>query len=104
MNVENSTSPIRAQIICRGFSDLLNNKTPRAKFYIVAILEKIMADGNEEILRELKEIRIEIQAIKENMPDKDMFLTAEEERLLEESYENEKRGDLVSSVGLRITP
>ena len=60
-----------------------------------------MVNGNKEILRELKEIRIEIHAIKENMPDRDMFLSAEEERLLEESYENEKKGELVSSVELR---
>ncbi len=79
----------------------LFEKGERAKFYIVIILKQIMVNGNEEILRELKEIRIEIQAIKENMPDKDMFLTAEEERLLEESYENEKKGELVSSVELR---
>ncbi len=60
-----------------------------------------MVNGNEEILKELKEIRIEIRAIKENMPERDMFLTAEEERLLEESYENEKKGELISSVELR---
>ncbi len=73
----------------------------RAKFYIVTILKKSMVNGNEEILKELKEIRIEIRTIKENMPDKDMFLTAEEGRLLEESYENEKRGELISSSDLR---
>jgi len=57
--------------------------------------------GNEEILKELKEIRIEINAIKERMPDKDMFLTQEEEALLEASYESEKKGELVSSITLR---
>ena len=60
-----------------------------------------MVNGNEEILKELKEIMIEIKAIKENMPNIDMFLTSEEEQLLRESYENEKKGELVSSVDLR---
>ena len=60
-----------------------------------------MANETQEILKELREIRIEIKSIKENMPNRDMFLTAEEERLLEESYENEKKGELVSSIELR---
>lgn len=50
-----------------------------------------------EILKKLKEIRVEIQSIRENMPDKDMFLSAEEEKLLEESYENEKGENSESS-------
>lgn len=57
--------------------------------------------NERQILRELKEIKSDIKTIKENMPDKDMFLTAEEERLLEESYENEKKGELISSGKLR---
>jgi len=60
-----------------------------------------MVNGTKEILKELKDIKVEIQGIKENMPDKDMFLTAEEELLVEESYENEKKGKLVSSESLR---
>ena len=36
-----------------------------------------------------------------NMPDKDMFLTAEEKVLLEESYNNEKSKKLVSGKSLR---
>ena len=35
------------------------------------------------------------------MPDKEMFLTAGEKRLLKESYENEKSGRLISSKDLR---
>ena len=35
------------------------------------------------------------------MPDKDMFLTAGEERLLKESYEDEKKGALISGKDLR---
>lgn len=35
------------------------------------------------------------------MPDKDIFLTASEERLLEESYENENKGALISGKDLR---
>ena len=54
-----------------------------------------------KILDELKIIKSELEFIKENMPDKEMFLTTEEKRLLEESYKNEKEGKLVSSSNLR---
>ena len=50
------------------------------------------------IMNELRIIRREIEGIKENMPDKDMFLTEEERRLLEDSY---KKEGLVSSKNLR---
>ena len=54
-----------------------------------------------QVLAELKAIRKELVEIKENMPDKEMFLTAEEEKRLEESYVNEKNGKLVNSADLR---
>ena len=60
-----------------------------------------MSTEIKQVLDELKDIRKELKIIKENMPDKDMFLTAEEERLLAESYENEKKGKLISSKDLR---
>jgi hypothetical protein len=55
----------------------------------------------KQILDEIKSIKGELAYIKEHMPDKDMFLTAEEKRLLEESYVNEKEGRTVSSAALR---
>jgi len=54
-----------------------------------------------EILNELKAIKSELDFIRENMPDKEMFLTTEERILLEDSYKNEKDGKLVSSKDLR---
>ncbi len=60
-----------------------------------------MVNETQQILKELREIKSEIKTIKEDMPNKDMFLTAEEEHLLAESYENEKRGELTSSEALR---
>ena len=60
-----------------------------------------MTNESQEILKELREIRIEIQSIKENMPDKEMFLTSKEEEILQESYENEKKGETISSKALR---
>jgi len=60
-----------------------------------------MAEEMKDILNELKGIKIDINFIKQNMPDKDMFLTAEEKKLLEESFENEKKGRLVSAQALR---
>ena len=53
------------------------------------------------IMEELKIIRKEIEDIREAMPDKDMFLEVEEVRLIEESYKNEKAGDLILANDLR---
>ena len=50
-----------------------------------------MVDINKQVLEELKEIRKELKIIKETIPDKEMFLSVEEEKLLEESYVNEKK-------------
>ena len=57
-------------------------------------------EGNEVIER-LKKIEIEIEYIKGNMPTKEMFLDSEERNLLEESYENEQRGNLVAGKKVR---
>ena len=56
---------------------------------------------NQQLLQEMREIKRDIKIIMENMPDKDMFLTAEEEKLLEESYNNERSKKLVSGRDLR---
>jgi len=55
----------------------------------------------KEILDEIRTIKDELAYIKEHMPDKEMFLTAEEKRLLEESYQSEKEGKTISSAELR---
>ena len=60
-----------------------------------------MANDTKQILEELKVIKSELDIIKERMPDKDMFLTSEEKVLLEQSFENEKAGKLISSKDLR---
>ena len=60
-----------------------------------------MLTDDKQILNELRQIRIEIRFIKEMMPDKEMFLTADEEELLEKSYINEEKGKLLSSKDLR---
>lgn len=56
---------------------------------------------NQQLLQEIREIKRDIKIIIEKMPDKDMFLTAEEERLLEESYNSERNKKLVSGKNLR---
>ena len=56
---------------------------------------------NQQLLQEVREIKKDIKIIMENMPDKDMFLTSEEEVLLEESYNNERNKKLVSGKILR---
>ena len=60
-----------------------------------------MSNDIKQVLDELKGIKKDLQLIKENMPDKEMFLTGGEERLLEESYAHEKSGKLVSGKDLR---
>ena len=39
--------------------------------------------------------------IKNNMPNKEMFLSAEEKKLLQKSYNHEKEGKLISSKDLK---
>ena len=60
-----------------------------------------MATEAKQLLEELKTIKEELAYIKKHMPDKEMFLTAEEKQLLEESYANEKEGKTLSSPELR---
>lgn len=60
-----------------------------------------MTTEAKEIIEELKAIKSELDYIKKNMPTKDIFLTVEEKKLLEESYKNEKEGKLLSSKQLR---
>ena len=49
-----------------------------------------MKNGTQQILEELKEIKSDLKSIKENMPDRDMFLTAEEEKANLEKQNQEK--------------
>jgi hypothetical protein len=53
------------------------------------------------IMEQLRFIREELSQIKETMPDKDMFLTAEEKKLLQQSYTNEKEKKLTRSQDLK---
>ena len=54
-----------------------------------------------KVLNELKTIKAELDYIKTNMLNKDMFLTNEERILLTESYKDEREGKLVSSKELK---
>ena len=54
-----------------------------------------------KILDELKAIKEELDYIKENMAEKDMFLSTEEKQLLKESYKNEEESKLISSKDLK---
>jgi hypothetical protein len=55
----------------------------------------------QKLLEEIKALRKEVRAIKQTMPDREMFLTLEEKKLLAESYGNERSGKLTSSANLR---
>ncbi|PIN74551.1 hypothetical protein COV18_06650 [Candidatus Woesearchaeota archaeon CG10_big_fil_rev_8_21_14_0_10_37_12] len=56
---------------------------------------------NTLILEELREIKAKLSNIENSMPDRDMFLNAEEAQLLSESFANEKAGITRSSKDLR---
>lgn len=71
------------------------------KVYKFLWLINTMITESKQILEELKTIKSELDYIRENMVDKDMFLTLDEKQLLEDSYKNEKEGKLVSSKSLR---
>ena len=49
----------------------------------------------KQVLEELKEIKQELDTIKDHMIDVDTILTREEHVLLDESIKNEKEGKLV---------
>jgi len=52
------------------------------------------------VMKELKLIKHELEEIKENMPDREMFLTADETCLLHESFASENKGELKSTRDL----
>ena len=60
-----------------------------------------MEPTTRDLMNELKQIRVDINIIKDNVNEVDSQLSEEEERLLEESYENEERGELLSSEDLK---
>ena len=60
-----------------------------------------MSADERQILSELKAIRNELSYIKVTMVAKDMLLTDEEKKLLDQSHKNEKQHRLVSSQELR---
>lgn len=60
-----------------------------------------MSADERQILSELKAIRNELSYIKVTMVDKNMLLTDEEKKLLDQSHKNEKQRRLVSSQELR---
>jgi len=57
--------------------------------------------ANKEILEKLNRLQIDVDIIKEKLDDDDIQLTDGEEKLLEESYENEKNNKLVSSDNIK---
>ncbi len=60
-----------------------------------------MSTESKTIIEMLSTIKNELNFIKDNMPNKEMFLTTEEKQLLRESYNHEKEGKLVSSKDLK---
>ena len=54
-----------------------------------------------KVYNELRSMKKEINYIKEHMIDVDMFLTIEEEALLDEALEEHKKGKTISLANLR---
>ena len=55
-----------------------------------------MVNGTEQILNELREIRIDIGFIKEHIVDPDTILTPEDKIALQEAREEFKQGKTIS--------
>jgi len=51
---------------------------------------------NQQILDELKQIRIDINILKDNMVDPDTVLTPEEEEKLDEALDEYEKGETVN--------
>lgn len=77
-----------------------NKNFNRKEFKLHTILV-VMAIETQQIMSQLQTIKVELDYIKENMVDKDMFLDLEERQLLEESYEHEQQGKIISSENLK---
>jgi hypothetical protein len=54
----------------------------------------------KEVRSKLARLQADVDYIKAHMKDPDIFLDAEEEKLLEESFEHEKDGSLISQEDL----
>ena len=74
----------------------LNERNIKNKLFIIP-MAKVMG----QIMTELKSIREEIEYIKNNMPDKEMFLDMGEKQLLQDSYKHEKERKLISGKELK---
>jgi len=62
---------------------------------------KELSPNAVEIIARLARLQADVDYLKRHVKDEDIFLSAEEEELLEESYENEKNRKLVSPNKLR---
>lgn len=62
-----------------------------------------MNDQTTKILDELKSIRKRIDCTKEDVVDVDRNLTGREEKLIYNSFKNEKEGQLISLKELKST-
>ncbi len=51
---------------------------------------------NKEILEELKKLRIDVEILKERLIDQDEMLTSEEKEIVDNAFEEYKRGETVS--------
>lgn len=64
-------------------------------------METAKQSFKQQVRAKLDYIQSELTYLKKHIDDPDVFLTPEEEILLRASYENEKKGELVSHAELK---
>ncbi len=64
-------------------------------------MEQDVKTDLHKIIANLAKLQADVDYIKSQLTDEDLFLTEDEEKLLEESYKNEKKGKLKSSSQIK---
>ena len=87
------------------FGSLMDQLYKRKNYkliYLIKVMEtQINSISLKDIMLKLVQLQQDVSLIKNQMPDKDMFLSNEEKQLLDESYDSERNDTLVSAKEVR---
>ncbi|MEK6819516.1 MAG: hypothetical protein AABY10_06315 [Nanoarchaeota archaeon] len=64
-------------------------------------MEQVTKSDIKEVLLKLAKIQNDMEYLKKHVKNEDIFLSEEEEKLLQDSYKNEKEGKLISHSQLK---
>ncbi|MEK6800839.1 MAG: hypothetical protein AABY05_02810 [Nanoarchaeota archaeon] len=64
-------------------------------------MEQVTKSDIKEVLIKLAKIQNDVEYLKKHVKNEDIFLSEEEEKLLQDSYKNEKEGKLISHSQLK---